>query len=295
LSETEGRRVRWRAVSGALALVVVVPYAAIVGWIKSSESELVFRASMSRGAAGLRQERPSFVSEVSIALPSGATLKGLAFEAAPERSRGRWILHLHGNADTAFSEGQVRHAIALRDRGFGVLAFDYRGFGASAGVPSEASIHEDSEAALRWLIAQGVPVGKIIVWGHSLGSGPAVELAARHPIAGLVTFGAFTSVPDRGAELFPWLPVHWIATIQFDNRRRISEVQVPVVIVHGATDRTIPVTHAQGLFGAANEPKRLLILRAISEDGFGGHYSAAYEQLDRVLATMEGVMRVGRR
>jgi hypothetical protein len=284
------QRKRFKALTLAAGLVIVLPYAGIVGWLKSSESELVFRAAMSRSRADPGEARPSFMREVRISLPAGESLNGFALEAAPARSRGRWILHLHGNADTAFSAGQVRHAIALREQGFDVLAFDYRGFGRSAGMPSEANVQEDAEAAFQWLIDQGVPAGRIILWGHSLGSGPAMELAARHPVAGLVTFGAFTSVPDRGAELYPWLPVRWIATIQFDNRRRIGDVRVPVVLVHATTDGTIPVAHAEALFAVANEPKRLLKLQAISADGFGGHYSAAYEQLDRVVATMGEVM-----
>jgi uncharacterized protein len=285
---------RWRLLLRTLLVVVVLPYAGILVWLKTQESEMVFQTALSQGRAVMRDPAPLASGSTGIALPDGQALHGLLLEPDPASSRGYWILHLHGNADSAFSPGQVRHAMALRDQGFHVLAFDYRGFGDTPGEASEAGMYKDAEAAFQWLREKGVPAGKIILWGHSLGSGPAVELATRHPIAGLLLFGAFTSIPDRGAELYPWLPVRWIAGIRFPNLDRIHNVHVPVVLVHAVTDLTIPFSHSERLFAAANEPKRLLRLDALSDDGLGGHVTAAYEQLDRVVPAMEEVMGAGR-
>jgi len=285
---------RWRPLLRTLLVVVVLPYAGILVWLKTQESQMVFQAALSQGRAVMRDLGPQASGSAAIELPRGQVLQGLVLEPDPASARGYWILHLHGNADSAFSAGQVRHAVALRDQGFHVLAFDYRGFGDTPGEASESGLYEDSEAAFQWLRKKGVPAGKIILWGHSLGSGPAVELATRHSFAGVVLFGAFTSIPDRGAELYPWLPVRWIAGIRFPNLDRIRNVHVPVVLVHAATDLTIPYAHSERLFAAANEPKRLVRLDALSDDGFGGHVTAAYEQLDRVVPVMEELLGVAR-
>ena len=96
--------------------------------------------------------------------------------------------------------------------GLNLLAFDYRGYGESEGAPSEAGLYRDADAAYRYLRdTLGVPPDRIVIFGHSLGSAVAVELAARVPAAGLILDGALTSVADRAQELFPFVPVRWIA------------------------------------------------------------------------------------
>ena len=274
-----------------LGIAGFVFVAAALAWLKWHEAELVFQTQASR--ARMAAELPAGFEQVAIALNNGDQLAALLLRATTPES-GYWVLHLHGNADSAFSANQQALVKALASRGLNVLAIDYRGFGRSPGEATETHMYEDAEAGLQWLIGQRVPPGKIILWGHSLGSGPAVHLARRHPVAGLVMFGAFTSIDDAAAEAYPWLPVRWVVGIHFNNLERISSVRVPVVIAHAVTDRTIPYRHAERLFAAANEPKRLLRLQALSDDGLGGHVNALYEQLEVVWPVMEGLMGVGR-
>lgn len=106
-------------------------------------------------------------------------LAGLVFRADADVNNGFWILQLHGNADAAFSRWQVRHCEALREAGFNVLEIDYRGFGRSPGQPSEAGMYEDAEAAYQVLLRRVVAANRIVILGHSLGSGPAVRLATQ--------------------------------------------------------------------------------------------------------------------
>jgi pimeloyl-ACP methyl ester carboxylesterase len=125
---------------------------------------------------------------LGVALPvaNTAELAGLVYRADGGADHGFWVLHLHGNADSAFSPWQVRHCEALRRSGFNVLEIDYRGFGLTPGRPSEAGMYDDAEAAYQALLRRGVGPNRIILLGHSLGSGPAVLLATRHPAAALV-------------------------------------------------------------------------------------------------------------
>lgn len=258
-----------------------------VGWLKIHQDDLVFAAARSK--LFLVEQLPPKAERVSIEVTGGA-MAGLVFRADEARDTGYWILLLHGNADSAFSPDQLRHAEALQAAGFSVLNIDYRGFGMSPGVPSETGMIADAEAAFQALSRLGVAPGQIILLGHSLGSGPAVCLAAHHAAAALVLFGAFTSIPDAAADRYPWLPVRYVTSVRFDVLTRIRTLHIPVIIAHSRTDKTIPYSHALNLYAAAPDPKRLITLDAPSSDGFGGHVDALFDDLPLLEEALSAVV-----
>jgi alpha-beta hydrolase superfamily lysophospholipase len=270
--------------AGAAALVVALA----LGWLKVHEGDIVFAAERSR--QHLLSELPADAERVAVPGPGGAKLAGLVFRPDRGVDNSFWILHLHGNADSAFSPWQVRHCEALRTAGFSVLEIDYRGFGATPGQASETHMYEDSEAAYQELLRRGVAPQRIILLGHSLGSGPAVQLATQHAAAALVLFGAFTSIPDAAAGRYPYLPVRLAVGVQFDSLSRIGRVHMPLVIAHSRSDTVIPYTHALQLFAAANEPKRLITFDSASDDRFGGHVDALYEHVDILRSALGGLL-----
>ena len=151
-------------------------------------------------------------------------------------------------------------------------------------------MYDDAEAAYQMLLQRGVASDRIILLGHSLGSGPAVLLATRHQAAALVLFGAFTSIPDAAAGRYPYLPVRLAVAIQFNSLSRISAVHIPVVIAHSRADTLIPYSHALKLFAAANEPKHLITFDSPTSDGFGGHVDALYEHTDILKSALGGLI-----
>jgi fermentation-respiration switch protein FrsA (DUF1100 family) len=151
-------------------------------------------------------------------------------------------------------------------------------------------MYDDSEAAYRELLRRGVPPNRIILLGHSLGSGPAVLLATRHKAAALVLFGAFTSIPDAAAERYPYLPVRLVVGVQFNSLARIGDVHIPVVIAHSRGDTLIPYSHALKLFAAANEPKHFITFDSEANDGFGGHVDALYEHVGILRSALAGLV-----
>jgi len=271
--------------SGAAVLAIAL---AMV-WLKTHEDELVFAAERSR--QHILPALPADAERVAVPAPGGE-LAGVVYRADGSGSDTYWMLHLHGNADSAFSPGQVRHCEALRRSGFNVLEIDYRGFGPTPGRPSEAGMYDDSEAAYRELLRRGVPPNRIILLGHSLGSGPAVLLATRHNAAALVLFGAFTSIPDAAAERYPYLPVRLVVGVQFNSLARIGDVHMPVVIAHSRGDTLIPYSHALQLFAAANQPKHLITFDAPTNDGFGGHVEDLYEHVGILRSALAGLVPV---
>jgi dipeptidyl aminopeptidase/acylaminoacyl peptidase len=281
-------------VTAILLVFVVFPMAGGLIYLKFNEGRLVFQSDRSHRWTALPVPAPPGMQALQLPAPDGQPLYGYTVTPVRERDLGFWVLHLHGNADSVFSETQLQNMQQLRAQGFAALAIDYRGFGPSPGRPSEQGLYEGAEAAWRWLLGHGVAPERIIIWGHSLGSGPAVWLATAHRAAALVSFGGFTSIPDMAASTHPWLPVRWIVGVRLDSLARMPRIQSPVVIAHCVTDRAIPFAHAQRLFDAAPQPKRLLRLQMQHEDGLGGHVTALYEQLDLLMPLLRELAGVGR-
>jgi len=270
-----GRIARIALIAAGLALLAVtIPMI----WLKAHENELVFAAEYSR--QNLLTTLPADAERVAVPVPNSVDLAGVVFHADSAADTGFWVLQLHGNADSAIAAGQVGRCEALRRSGFDVLVIDYRGFGLTPGAASERNMYEDSEAAYQALLARGVPPNRIVLLGHSLGSGPAVLLATRHKVAALVLFGAFTSIADAAAGRYPYLPVRLAVSVQFDSLARIGAVHLPVVIAHSREDTLIPYSHALRLFAAANEPKHLITFDLPADDGFGGHVGSLFEHVD---------------
>jgi fermentation-respiration switch protein FrsA (DUF1100 family) len=167
------------------------------------------------------------------------------------------VLYFHGNAGNLSSRGKTvekfRQAL-----GQSILIFDYPGYGKSGGKPSEKGCYQAADAAYQWLVDQKIDPAKIVLYGGSLGGGVALDLASRKKHRALVLAKSFTSLPDVGQHLHPWLPVRWVMRNRFDNLGKIGRITSPVFIVHGTADNLVPFEQSQQLFAAANEPKQFM-------------------------------------
>jgi fermentation-respiration switch protein FrsA (DUF1100 family) len=153
------------------------------------------------------------------------------------------ILYYKGNADS-FSSEHVRFEAFAAD-GYGFLAFDYRGFPASPGTITEQHILDDALAAYDWLKPKGFP---IVIWGRSLGSGPATYVASKRGPEALLLETPFLSAVQVAFDRYPYMPVFWLMLDQFPVNQWIRAVKAPVYIAHGTADRTIPVHNARDLY-----------------------------------------------
>lgn len=176
------------------------------------------------------------------------------------------ILVCHGNA------GNISHRLdtlrRFHDIGLNVLLFDYRGFGQSTGVPGEQGTYLDAQAAWGYLIDKGFSAEQIVIFGRSLGGGVATELASQQDAAAVILESTFTSVPDRGAELYPWLPVQLLARTHYNNLAKVSRINSPLLVLHSVSDELIPFHHGRQLFQAAKEPKEFYTLNGDHNDGW---------------------------
>ena len=152
-----------------------------------------------------------------------------------------------------------------------MLLYDYRGYGRSDGRPDEEGTYRDAVAAFDWLVARGFAPGQIIAYGESLGAAVSVELARRRDPARLVLEHAFASVPELGAQVYPWLPVRLLSRIHYDSLADAPELRLPVLVVHSPEDDLVPIAHGRKLYDALPGPKRFL------ETG-GGHNDGGFLQ-----------------
>ncbi|MDH2919469.1 MAG: alpha/beta hydrolase [Sideroxydans sp.] len=181
------------------------------------------------------------------------------------------ILFLHGNAENISTH--FRSVAWLPAAGYNVLALDYRGYGASAGVPTLAGVQQDIDAAMRHLLVQHQAQG-VVVMGQSLGGALAIFYSAhsayREQIRAVVSDSAFSDyrvVAREGLVKF-WLtwPLQWLPWLVIDNDyaplAAVAEISpIPLLIIHGTSDSVVNSTHAQGLFNRARKPKQLWLIR----------------------------------
>jgi fermentation-respiration switch protein FrsA (DUF1100 family) len=197
--------------------------------------------------------RPSYRSDApGITRIAVAGSDSLAVAFLPSPSARFTILYSHGNAEDLGHVLPFLHA--LRDLGFAVIGYDYRGYGRSARGPATArKAVEDAEAVHRYATT-GLEIEpeRLIIYGTSVGSGPAIELAARHRPAGLIVQSAFTSA-FRVLTRVPLLPFD-----RFPNLKRLAAVRCPILVIHGTRDLVVPASQGRQLFSAAAEPKQAL-------------------------------------
>jgi fermentation-respiration switch protein FrsA (DUF1100 family) len=174
------------------------------------------------------------------------------------------VLLCHGNAGNIGD--RIVHAELLSAAGLDVLAFDYRGYGRSSGRPSEDGTYRDARAAHGALLRQdGVDPTRILYLGESLGGAVALALALERRPAGLILQSAFTSVRDLARLHYPLIPPALVPDA-YPSLRRIRELRAPLLVVHGADDRIVPLMDGQALFDAAPGPKRIEIFAGVGHN-----------------------------
>ena len=217
-----------------------------------------------------RWQPPDGASEVWFTTADGIRLHGWFFEnrANPETTT---IIFFHGNTGNIRDVDWVGQR--LYERGFNVLLFDYRGYGASEGdAENETGIYADGDAALAFVIEEkGVVPRKIVLYGQSLGTTVVADVASRQQIGAVILESGLSSASSLAGHALPWLPqrLHFLGKNRFESAQKLAKVKAPVLIVHGDPDPVIPVTEARLLFEAANEPKRLLIFPGAGHNVFG--------------------------
>jgi alpha-beta hydrolase superfamily lysophospholipase len=245
---------------GVLAGLAVAFYLGVCVWFAAYQRDMIYTLGgprMTPAEAGA-----PWLKAVDIRTADGERLDG--WWSPPTPGKGV-VIFFHGTPSTLVDT--VWHLNDLAQAGLGALAIDYRGYGGSTGRPSETGLREDARAAFDF-VRETAPKARIAVFGESLGTGVAVDLARDRPVAGLVLNSPFASIADHFAQHLPPLPYRLLLTERFDSEGQIGGVGAPVMILAGTADDVTVIEEARRLFAATREPKRM-----IEVDG-AGHCAA---------------------
>ncbi|MCB1749779.1 MAG: alpha/beta hydrolase [Gammaproteobacteria bacterium] len=258
----------------------------LAGWVlgcavlAAQQDALVFRPRVGTGPTPTT--RALAFQDLQLTASDGVRLHAWYLPAA---GRGRTVLFLHGNA------GHLSHRLptlaTLHALGHPVLALDYRGYGTSAGSPSEDGLARDAVAAWQWLTGpHGLAADDVVIYGRSLGGAVAARLAAAVGPHALVLESTFTRLADLARERYPWVPVRWLLRMRFDSVAALAEVHCPVLVAHSPDDEVIPYAHGQALAAHARQGE-FVTLRGAHDRAFRRAGAAYHAHLHRFIGALD--------
>jgi len=216
-------------------------YAAVVVAARLGHKRLLYPAPR----AGL-PPLPEGASLLELQAADGVEVHAVLFA---EASGGRTVVHFHGNGETIADNLPL--AGELRRRRLGVMLVEYRGYGVSRGpTPSEDGLYLDASAALDALAQRGVDTAHTVLWGSSLGTGVAAEMASRGRAAALVLQAPYTSMPDVARRHVPIFPMRFVIPDRFDTLSKTARIRIPTLVVHGDRDEVVPYDMGQRVAAA---------------------------------------------
>ena len=163
------------------------------------------------------------------------------------------ILFLHGNAGSL--ENRIHKINHFNDMDINFLLLAWRGFSGNEGKPTEQGLYLDARSAVSWLINEGVKEENIIIYGESLGTGVAAEIAQNKKFAGVILESPFTSMIAAAKSKYPIFPIKLLLKDKYESDKKIKNIKSPILIMHGEIDKIVPFWMGKKMFEIANEPK----------------------------------------
>ena len=231
-----------------ITAVVIFIYSAACGYMYFAQDSLIFKPT--HDVKPVSEVFPG-ATEYWISTPEGNRLQTWY---KPAQIGKETLVYLHGNAGNLSTRGRLINVLSEDDRG--LLIFSWGGFGKSKGQPSEQSFYLDARAVFDWLESEkGLKASDLIVYGESLGTGVAVQLATERDFKGVILAAPYTSIGQMAANDYPWLPVDLLLNHRFDSIDKVTAIKEPLVVMHSTDDDTIPFEQGELLFNAATAPK----------------------------------------
>jgi pimeloyl-ACP methyl ester carboxylesterase len=240
-----------------IVVVLVVAYAGVLAYVYVNQRALQY--DMGGKMFALSETGLKHAELVSVPSTDGAMLA--AWWEPPQPGKPL-IVYYRGNA-LSFSREHARYE-AMEADGYGFVAFDYRGFGGTPGEVSQDHILADGLAAFDWAAAKGFP---LVIWGRSLGSGPATFTASQRDADALLLETPFDSAVAVGVDRYWFLPVGLLMSDQYPVDQWITGVTEPVFVAHGTADTTIGVQHGQRVYDLAPNKAGIWIVPGADHDG----------------------------
>jgi fermentation-respiration switch protein FrsA (DUF1100 family) len=163
------------------------------------------------------------------------------------------IVYFHGNAGNL--ENRIYKLNHFKNMDVNFLIIAWRGFSGNNGKPSEKGLYEDGKSTIEFLKNLGVNEKDIIIYGESLGTGIATEIAQNDKFAGLILETPFTSMVAAAKNFYPYIPVGLLLKDKYKNDKKIKNINIPLLVMHGEADQIVPFWMGKKIYEIANQPK----------------------------------------
>jgi len=235
----------------ASLLALVCFYILLVAVVFFFQGNLLYHPSVNNYIKDQETKEPSGIEKVKIVTKDKIDLIGWFYNKNLENSPT--VLFFHGNAGSL--ENRTYKLNHFKNLNLNFLIIAWRGFNGNKGKPNEVGLYEDAESAIRWLNKKGIKEKNIILYGESLGTGVAVEIAQNKNYAGIILESPFTSMVDMGKKYYPFFPIRLLLKDKFESYKKIKNIFIPVLIMHGTVDKIVPYDMGKKMYELANEPK----------------------------------------
>lgn len=254
--------------------IAIGVYVGLSLWLYLKQSEYVYHPRRKIGATPA--DIKLHYDDVLLKTQDGESIAAWYVPCGNYDGSGKAVIICHGNAGNI---GDRIDTVAMFNRiGLDVLVFDYRGFGASTGKPTEQGTFFDALACWNYLKGEkSILPENIVIYGESLGGAVAAWLTEQVKPGALILESTFTSLPDMAQDLYPVLPARILCKFKYDTLGRLPKIKTPVIIAHSETDDLVPFKHGEKLYTAAHEPKTFIKMTGGHNSG-GLAFNAEYRQ-----------------
>ena len=191
------------------------------------------------------------IEEVQIKTSDNINLLGWFHKK--DLNKFKTIVYFHGNAGKL--ENRIHKLNHFKDMDINFLIISWRGFSENSGKPTEQGLYKDGKSAIDWLKNMGLDDKDIILYGESLGTGIAIEIAQNKNFAGLILETPFTSMIDAAKNVYPYIPVGLLLKDRYENDKKIKNINIPLLVMHGEEDQIVPFKMGKKIYEIANKPK----------------------------------------
>ena len=234
-----------------IILALVSFYVLLLTVVFFFQRNLLYHPSVDNYLKDQITNEPNEIEKVKITTEDNIDLKGWFHNKNLKKLKT--ILFFHGNAGSL--ENRTYKLNHFKNLNLNFLIIAWRGFNGNKGKPNEMGLYEDAKSAIKWLNAKGIKEKNIILYGESLGTGVAVEVAQNKNYAGVILESPFTSMVNMGKKYYPFFPVSFLLKDKFESYKKINNIFVPVLIMHGKVDKIVPYDMGKKMYELANEPK----------------------------------------
>ena len=193
------------------------------------------------------------VSVEKVKIKNSDNIELLAWYHLKDINNYKTILFLHGNAGSL--ENRIHKINNFKDMNVNFLLLAWRGFSGNEGQPSELGLYDDAKSAVNWLTKQGALKKNIIIYGESLGTGIASEIAQNDIFAGVILESPFTSMVEAGQSKYPIFPISFLLKDKYESNKKVKNIRSPILIMHGEKDQIVPFWMGEKIYNLSNEPK----------------------------------------